>query len=110
MTVLQTDIINMNLGIILSCFARFRTVNHFTGSNVCIFGTVSSQEQSHVKVKLSRVAASENFACCKNLHGAGIPARNCAAPHEQTEISLPVMPYDILRARKGLNTAVFYLV
>ena len=70
----------------LSCFARFRTVNPFTGSNVCIFGRVSSQEQSQVKVKLSRVAASENFACCKNLHGPGIPARSCA-----TEISLPVM-------------------
>ena len=63
-----------------------------------------------MKVKLSRVAASENFACCKNLHGAGIPARSCAAPHEQTEISLPVMSYDILRAGKGLNTAFFNFV
>ena len=64
-------------------------------------GAVSFQDQSLVAVKLAKMSAFE-MVLPKNSREAGIQAGSRTASYNQTEGTLSMTSYDILKAEKGL--------
>ena len=86
-------------------------VNPFTANNFAFLQLRFFQEQSRVKVKLSKNSAFENFVAFNNSWEARILAGGCTTSYKQTKITLPMTSYDGPKCRERDHWLVFlYLI